>query len=439
MGKAKKFYTLEEAAARLGVSEEQVKQMAARGELQQFRDRDKLMFKCEQVDAMASREESAPGIKLDDSGDTGVISLADSGDTGAISLADTGKQGDAGETGPISLADTGLGETGEISLGSSEDTGEITLADTGPGGSTELSLSDPGGSTEIPLSGTGGLSLDDDPNEGSSGLGLALDDLGSSSALGVGESNDTDSISLSDESAAGTKGKREDARQATGISVFDADEVDDADPMAQTVVTRSPAVDEDLALESVGSGSGLLDLTRESDDTSLGAELLDEIYPNAGAEGSDAKLDTAAGSSGVFDGAITLEAGPASSTAADSAINIPAAARKAGTTAETVEAVQLDLPSPAAVAAPGAVAVAMDYEVFDPVGSGFSAGMLFGSFAALVIALIVAVAAVADVPSIVTVGMSKDSGTLWMYVGILAGVSILFGVIGLFLGRMYNK
>ena len=27
------------------------------------------------------------------------------------------------------------------------------------------------------------------------------------------------------------------------------------------------------------SGSGLMDLTRESDDTSLGAELLDEIYP----------------------------------------------------------------------------------------------------------------------------------------------------------------
>jgi hypothetical protein len=33
-------------------------------------------------------------------------------------------------------------------------------------------------------------------------------------------------------------------------------------------------------LEGVGSGSGLLDLTRESDDTSLGAELLDEIAPS---------------------------------------------------------------------------------------------------------------------------------------------------------------
>ena len=38
------------------------------------------------------------------------------------------------------------------------------------------------------------------------------------------------------------------------------------------------AVDEELCLESVGSGSGLLDLTREPDDTSLGAELLDEVW-----------------------------------------------------------------------------------------------------------------------------------------------------------------
>ena len=46
----------------------------------------------------------------------------------------------------------------------------------------------------------------------------------------------------------------------------------------------------------IGSGSGLLDLTRESDDTSLGAELLDEIYP-----GADAKGESGIGSaSGIF-------------------------------------------------------------------------------------------------------------------------------------------
>lgn len=66
---------------------------------------------------------------------------------------------------------------------------------------------------------------------------------------------------------------------ASGIGVFDDDELEiDADPMAETQITASPG-DDALALEGTGSGSGLLDLTHEPDDTKLGAELLDEIYP----------------------------------------------------------------------------------------------------------------------------------------------------------------
>lgn len=68
---------------------------------------------------------------------------------------------------------------------------------------------------------------------------------------------------------------------ASGIGVFDDDELEiDADPMAKTQITSSGGGD--MAVEGgagSGSGSGLLDLTRESDDTALGAELLDEIYP----------------------------------------------------------------------------------------------------------------------------------------------------------------
>jgi excisionase family DNA binding protein len=52
---AKMFYSLEEAAQKLGATEDQVKQMAGSGKLQQFRDRDKLMFKRDQVDALAGK------------------------------------------------------------------------------------------------------------------------------------------------------------------------------------------------------------------------------------------------------------------------------------------------------------------------------------------------------------------------------------------------
>jgi hypothetical protein len=43
--------------------------------------------------------------------------------------------------------------------------------------------------------------------------------------------------------------------------------------MAKTLLTGG----DDMALDGSGAGSGLLDLTRESDDTSLGAELLEGI------------------------------------------------------------------------------------------------------------------------------------------------------------------
>src|SRR5690606_35963159 len=139
---AKLFYTLEEAAAKLQMSEEEVKNLVASGQLQEFRDRDKLMFKVDQVNLLASGGD-----------DDSVIPLAESGELGAISLA----------------SDSGTG----------------------------MSLESP--------------------------------------------------------------------KEQTGISIFDADQTEEADPSAETQVTESAPTD--LQLDTVGSGSGLLDLTREADDT----------------------------------------------------------------------------------------------------------------------------------------------------------------------------
>jgi len=73
---------------------------------------------------------------------------------------------------------------------------------------------------------------------------------------------------------------------AEGISIFDEEdlEIEAADPMAKTQI--APSMEDQIAIEGVGSGSGLLDLTRESDDTSLGAEVLDHIDDMEGAVGS---------------------------------------------------------------------------------------------------------------------------------------------------------
>lgn len=303
---AKMFYTIEEAAQRLGVSEDQIKNMAAAGRLQQFRDRDKLMFKRDQVDMIAA----SAGTAADESGS------------------------------PIPLQD------------SKADTDAIDLK------------ADSGAATS---------------------LGTAMPD-----------------------STAGLP-RREDPRQATGISVFDAGEVEHADPSAKTVVTTPNIEDEELVLDSVGSGSGLLDLTRESDDTSLGAELLDEIYPGGG-EGSDQKMESAVGSSGVFDGAIAVESGPSG--------------------LENLQTSSEVVPS-------GGMAVAGAYmaESYDPAGSGLGIGMLLGATISLVIVLIIAISAVSGVPSELTVRMTSGPNTLIMWTVGLLVASLLFGVIGYFVGK----
>jgi hypothetical protein len=83
--------------------------------------------------------------------------------------------------------------------------------------------------------------------------------------------------------AAGRKAKEDTVVPSVGVNVFDDDELDEhVDPLAQTAVTDLAG----LGMEGTGSGSGILDLTRESDDTSLGRELLEEIY--TGDDDSDA-------------------------------------------------------------------------------------------------------------------------------------------------------
>lgn len=290
---AKMFYTLEEAAQKLGVDEQAIKDMAARNELQQFRDGDKLMFKRDQVDAKSSNGAS---------------------------------------DGPIDLADSGGGDA--IDLKSD---------------------------TAVPAD-------NEAPNE------------------------------------------------ATGVSVFDAGEIDLADPLAQTQVTGPTIDDEELALESVGSGSGLLDLTRESDDTSLGAELLDEIYPGADSAGTGMAMESAVGSSGVFDGEISMETGTSGPSG--------------------LENLSGEAPQPAAGAG-AARTTAVYAEPNDPAGSWFGAGMLFGVLLALIVCLAAIIPAVDGVQGSFIEGIDpigENSKTYVVAGGILA-VSVIFGVVGMLVGK----
>ncbi len=280
---AKMFYTLDEVCEKLGKNEDEVREMASTGQIQEFRDRDKLMFKVEQIDLLAGDE-----------------------DTGEVHL---------------DLEDT----AGGSALG-------LTSTGTGPG-------ADVGTST---------------------GTGMPLTD----------------------------------SREGTGISVFDTDHgtgsAMDVDADAeQTRVGES--FEEDLSLEAVGSGSGLLDLTRESDDTSLGAELLEEVYSG------EEHIEIPSNASGLF------EAAGADMGGVDEA-----------------------------AATAGIATMPMLVESYDGAGSGLGVGLMVGALAALVcVAMIVIVGIFGATPDLAM----KFAGNLWLWAGALAGGTLVFGLIGLFIGK----
>jgi hypothetical protein len=93
---AKMFYTLEEAAQRLGMSPEDVLNLGRTGQLQEFRDRDRLMFKKDQVDLLAGDASEDDDIQLADSTAGEPMSLANSGTGSALSIAPEDSKGDTG-------------------------------------------------------------------------------------------------------------------------------------------------------------------------------------------------------------------------------------------------------------------------------------------------------------------------------------------------------
>jgi preprotein translocase subunit SecD len=297
---AKLFYSLEEAAQALGISEEQVRQLGASGKLQVFRDRDKVMFKRDKIETLIDSETIA----------------------------------------------------------------EIKAADAGPDDATP-----------------------DDSGLSGTGSGVPLEDSGTGSGMDLADDSGVTDAAM-------------DSGQGSGINIFEADEVDTADPMAQTRVTQA-ADDEELALESVGSGSGLLDLTRESDDSSLGAELIEEIQLSDTA--ADSKVGSLPGASGSFETGLELEA-----------------------SASGLEHLQTagDLPAGVVIAEP-----------YDATWSGLSTGLLLGATACLVIVLIVAIYGVAGVSSSLTTTFAESG---WLYLILVIG-SVAFGVAGMFIARMNDR
>ena len=268
---AKMFYTLDETKAALGQSEDQIKQLTRDGRLREFRDGPRLMFKADQVDSLKSQIAGGQGLSLEESG-------------APLSLADTG----GGTGAPLTLADSVSG--GSVSSGS----GLAGISGSGLGsgltggtpGSGMMNLKeDTALAADLGLSGTGLAgsldSLGGMPSPGHTSGGSLGGSLGGGSLSGLGSLGGTAAGTGLSGAASGTGLGGTAAGSRAGVNVFGDESHFAVDPMAQTAMPGLGG-GSDLNLEGIGSGSGLLDLTRESDDTSLGAEILDDISPAKG-------------------------------------------------------------------------------------------------------------------------------------------------------------
>ena len=279
---AKMFYTLDEAKAALTKNEEEIKQYTREGRLREFRDGPRLMYKADQVEAL--KAELAGGDPVD-------LGASDSGM--AIGLADSKGIGSGLGSGIGSGVGSGVGSG--IGTGAGSGLGSGVGSGVGSGLGSGLAGSSAGLSLVDTDSGSGGS------RAGGSGTGMSLKedtalaaDLGLSGSMG-GVPSPARSAAGGTGTGTGLSGSQ---GSRPGVDVFQNDEIERVDPSAQTAI--APGISEGGS-EGVGSGSGLLDLTRESDDTSLGAELLDEIAPGGTAAGRSSLGGTGMGASKVVE------------------------------------------------------------------------------------------------------------------------------------------
>jgi hypothetical protein len=146
--------------------------------------------------------------------------------------------------------------------------------------------------SDLSSTGSGEIHLAPEPEDTSGSMtGIPLGDTGTALDLSGGAgslpSDTADQVGLDDTSSA--EAPDDTVVTSHGVNVLDdTDEgLSPVDPHAQTQISPDlQDLDDQVSLDGGGSGSGLLDLSREADDTSLGAELLEEIYPGSEDEGA---------------------------------------------------------------------------------------------------------------------------------------------------------
>lgn len=360
------YCTFDEACNILDKTAPELRALVADGKLHELRDGGKVFFKKEELKRIAAKEGSSI-VDLDAAEAVGETPAKPSKDSESFasalsSLADESSSLAAIDESPIPdvpEVDIGLSPIGQVPKGADKSPALKLSADdfpqnlpAAPGGSSvepaelssEIDLLPTTEDSAMGLSPLGGISPDIGLSPAAAGAAaepeLEVPDFGlsGSSIISLEPGGDDSAAPAPAPAKPAAPVAKDSGAGKMGISVFDDDEIQiAADPMGETRISSGVE-----ALETVGTGSGLLDLTQESDDTSLGAALLDVISPTEAAETQEQEVE-------VMDSGATVE----ESSSMDTIAEPEQAFETAGGTPVTVVAVA---PRSAVVSAsPGAV------------------------------------------------------------------------------------
>ena len=432
---AKLFYTIDEAAAKLGKSQSDLTSMVQHGQLEEFRMHDQVHFKRTVIDQLVVDDVIDLDIPADDGLDSGRSGSSFPATPDSFPGKFSGKSSGEAFIDDLKFDDDvtealGAKESEELDLDLDEG---LMLSDSGASAAAipnapappksnsatpprapvvePLDLLDSADSSAIaPLPSKSGANAGRDPD-----LDLDLDldlDSGLDSGLDLG-------LDLGlDDGQDSKNAKPVGSNPSGGIDLLDDSRGDSATAMASDASgsmapppARKPVAESEdfldlagmggsggLSLETVGSGSGMMDDSTDSDQSTVGAALLDD--------GGDETFGTGASLSG----GTGLFAEPSDGDGFD----------------------QDSGGSPVAAASSGSGVVAMHAERVDSAGSGMGLGLMAGSLAAIVLAALVVMGSRMGGGSILS-GMIAQDVMVWG--GGLAIATIIAGGIGFFVGR----
>jgi len=298
------FYSSKEAAERLNISEDQLQQLVKEGKLREFRDGANRLFKIDEVEALAPQIAQPPQAEPAASEQLEQIEVPKPAPEPSPEPAEAPQPAAEPEPQPVEPSEAEvpqldssvfeIPELEQVEPTAEEQPAEEELLETPELETPKAEQPEqPTPEAEIPL----------EPEAETAELELVSEQTAEQPAEpAAAPQADTEEISLAPESSITTPPSEltdaDTAIVSEGINVLgetdkDYEITDDtlgetASTLGMTGTTPEASLEEiesDVNLDSFGSGSGLLDLSLQADDTSLGG-ILDEIYTAEG-EGAE--------------------------------------------------------------------------------------------------------------------------------------------------------